>query len=178
MEPAVIADVEIPGALRLVDAQCQLYGEGSPVRVWFADESRFGLLPVYRRCWNLKGLRAHKKYQTKYQWSYCYGAIDVVNGELLCIQTPSTNLQWTEAFLKQIKKHYPKEQHVVVWDGAGFHPHHSEHPNVPEGVHIVTLPPIVQNSTRLKNSGIYYRIKRPTNCGPVLRDLNKPWPPI
>ena len=38
----------------------------------------------------------------KYHWSYCYGAIDVVNGELLCIQTPSTNLQWTEAFLKEI----------------------------------------------------------------------------
>ena len=118
-----------------------LVKRGSPVRVWFADESRFGLLPVCRRCWTLKGLRAHKKYQTKYQWSYCYGAIDVVNGELLCMQTPSTNLQWTEAFLKQIKKHYPKEQHVVVWDGAGFHPHQSEHPNVPEGVHIVTLPP-------------------------------------
>ena len=64
----------------------------------------------------------------------------MVNGELLCIQTSSTNLQWTEAFLKQFKKHYPNEQHAVVWDGAGFHPHHSEHPNVPEGVHIVTLP--------------------------------------
>ena len=49
---------------------------------------------------------------------------------------PSTNLQWTEAFLKEIKKHDP-----IVWDGAGFHPHHSEHPNVPEGVHLISLPP-------------------------------------
>ena len=30
---------------------------------------------------------------------------------------------------------------MVVWDGAGFHPHHSEHPNVPKGVYLVTLPP-------------------------------------
>ena len=30
---------------------------------------------------------------------------------------------------------------MVVWDGAGFHPHYSEHPNVPEGVHLITLPP-------------------------------------
>ena len=114
---------------------------GNRVRVWFADESRFGLLPVYRRCWTQRGLRPHKKYQTRYQWSYCYGALDVVNGEMVCIQTPSTNLQWTEAFLQQIKKQYPEEEHVVVWDGAGFHPHDSEHPNVPPGIHIVNLPP-------------------------------------
>ena len=66
---------------------------GSLVRVWFADESHFGLLPVHRRYWSLRGLRTHKKYQAKYQWSYCYAAIDVVNGELLCMQTPSTNLE-------------------------------------------------------------------------------------
>ena len=88
-----------------------------------------------------EGLRAHKKYQTKYQWSYCYGAIDVVNGELLCMQTPSTNLQWTEAFLTQIKKHDPKEQQVIVWDGAAFTQTTASPPNVPEGVHLVSLPP-------------------------------------
>ena len=124
-----------------------------------------------------EGLRAHKKYQTKYQWSYCYGAIDVVNGELLCMQPPSTNLQWTEAFLTQIKKHDPKEQQVIVWDGAAFTQTTASPPNVPEGVHLVSLPPMVPNSTRLKNSGIYYRIKRPTNCGRVSSDSNKPWPP-
>ena len=130
---------------------------------------------MYRRCWTLRGLWADKKYQTKYQCSYCYGAVDVVNAELLCMQTPRVNLQWIEAFLKEIKKHDPNEQHVVVWEGAGFHPQHSEQPNVPEGIHLVTLPAIVPNSTRLENSGIYCRTKRPTNCGEALSNSSKRW---
>jgi len=107
-----------------------------PVKIWFADESRYGLLPNLRRVWTLKGLRPHKKWQSKYEWSYCYGAIDVVEGASVFIQTPSVNLSWTEAFLGQLVKEYPEHEHIVVWDGAGFHPDVSEH----AGIHLVKLP--------------------------------------
>ena len=79
-----------------------------PAKVWFADESRYGLLPCLRRCWTLKGLRQTKPWRTRYQWSYCYGALDVVDGESVFIQTPTVNLQWTELFLLEIKKMYLK----------------------------------------------------------------------
>lgn len=115
--------------------------KGKRVRIWFADESRYGLLPVMRRCWTLKGKRPHKPYQTRYEWSYCYGALDVVEGKTVFVQTPTVNLNWTEAFLKQIKKLHPEEEHIVVWDGAGFHPQDSNHEQVPAGVHIIMLPP-------------------------------------
>ena len=115
--------------------------KGKAVKVWFADESRYGLLPVMRRCWTLKSLRPYKRWQTRYQWSYCYGAIDVLEGKTVFLQTPSVNLLWTQAFLEQIKKEYPEHEHVVVRDGAGFHPRDSEHENVPPGVHIIMLPP-------------------------------------
>lgn len=112
-----------------------------PRIVWFADESRYGLLPNLRKCWTLKGLRPVKRWLTRYQWSYCYGAIDPVEGRCVFVQTPSVNLDWTEAFLLEIKKAYPDHEHVVVWDGAGFHPKSSEHEKVPDGVHVVALPP-------------------------------------
>jgi len=32
-----------------------------PVKVWFADESRYGLLPNLRRVWTKRGLRPHKR---------------------------------------------------------------------------------------------------------------------
>ena len=112
-----------------------------PVKLWFADESRYGLLPNLRRVWTLKGLRPHKRWQSKYQWSYCYGALDPVDGATVFLQTPSVNLQWTQAFLEQIKSQYPDYEHIVVWDGAGFHPKDSSHESVPQGVHIITLPP-------------------------------------
>jgi transposase len=112
-----------------------------PVKIWFADESRYGLLPNHRRVWTLKGLRPHKLWQSKYDWSYCYGAIDPVEGKTVFVQTPSVSMEWTQAFLEQIKTQYPDHEHIVVWDGAGFHPKDSSHEMIPEGIHIVTLPP-------------------------------------
>jgi len=111
-----------------------------PVKVWFADEARFGLLPIIRKCWTLKGLRPVAPYATKYEWSYVYGAIDVVEGELVCSQTSTTDLPTTEAFLQEICKEFPRHEHIVVWDGAGFH-HREGHCDIPERVHPITLPP-------------------------------------
>ena len=42
------------------------------VRIWVADEHRYGLIPVVRSCWSLRGLRPVAPYQTKYEWSYLY----------------------------------------------------------------------------------------------------------
>ncbi len=112
-----------------------------PVKLWFADESRYGLLPNLRRVWTLKGKRPHKRWQSKYQWSYCYGALDPIDGSTVFLQTPSVNLDWTEVFLQEIKKQYRDYEHIVIWDGAGFHAKDSSHEIVPDDVHIVTLPP-------------------------------------
>ena len=101
-----------------------------PRIVWFAEENHYGLFPSLRKYW-----------LTRYQWSYCYGAIDPVEGRCVIVQTPSAKLEWTEAFLLEIKKAYPDHECVVVWDGAGFHPKSSDHAKVPEGVHVVALPP-------------------------------------
>ena len=57
------------------------------------------------------------------------------------LQTPTVNLDWTEVFLLQIKKQYPRHEHIVDWEGAGFHPKDSFHKQVPIDVHIVLLPP-------------------------------------
>jgi len=112
-----------------------------PVKIWFADESRYGLLPNLRRVWTKKGVRPVKRWKSEYKWSYCYGAIDVLEGGSVFLQTPTVNLQWTEQFLLQIKKQYPGHEHIVVWDGAGFHPKESSHERVPEDLHLINLPP-------------------------------------
>ena len=112
-----------------------------PVKIWFADESRYGLLPNLRRVWTKKGVRPLKKWKSEYKWSYCYGAIDVIEGKSVFLQTPTVNLQWTEQFLLQIKKQFPDHEHIVVWDGVGFHPLDSSHERVPEGIHVIKLPP-------------------------------------
>ena len=50
---------------------------GRPVRVWVADEHRYGLISVLRRCWGLRGVRVSAPYQTKYQWGYLHSALEV-----------------------------------------------------------------------------------------------------
>ncbi len=50
---------------------------GKPVRIWVVDEHRYGLIPVVRRCWSLRGLRPVAPYRTKYEWSYLYSALEV-----------------------------------------------------------------------------------------------------
>lgn len=111
-----------------------------PVKIWFSDESRYGLLPIIRGVWTLRGLRPQVKWQTQYKWSYCYGALDVVDGNSVFLQTPSVSLWWTKRFLEEILKEYPGYEHVVVWDGAGFHAKQESHWSIPEGIHLVSLP--------------------------------------
>ena len=114
---------------------------GKRVRIWVADEHRYGLLPVGRRCWTLRGLRPTVPYQTKYEWGYLHSALEVDGdhaAEFLCL--PSVSLAMSHLFLEQLAARDPAAEHVVIWDPAGFHPDPKRHP-VPAGIHLVPLPP-------------------------------------
>lgn len=114
---------------------------GRPVRLWVADEHRYGLIPVVRRCWTLRGLRPTVPYQTKYQWGYLYSALEVDGqnaAEFLCL--PEVNLEMSGLFLRHLAASDPQAEHIVIWDQAGFHPKPGIHA-LPERVHLVSLPP-------------------------------------
>jgi len=96
---------------------------GKQVRIWVADEHRYGLIPVVRRCWSLRGLRPVAPYQTKYEWSYLYSALEVDGenaAEFLCL--PGVSLEMSHLFLAHLSAQDPQAEHVVIWDQAGFHP--------------------------------------------------------
>lgn len=57
------------------------------------------------------------------------------------LKTPTVNFEWTHTSLKQIKKQHPEYEYVVVWNGTGFHPSDRSYEIIPEGIHIITLPP-------------------------------------
>ncbi len=40
---------------------------GKRVRLWVANEHRYGLFPVVWRCWTLRGVCPATPYQTKYE---------------------------------------------------------------------------------------------------------------
>lgn len=111
-----------------------------PIRIWVADESRYGLHSFTRRCWGLRGVRVVKPSQQKYQWGYVYGALEVVTGRAEFRMMPTVNLEFTRDFLSQLVANDPQAEHVVIWDQAGFHqrPHDA---SLPEHIHLLPLPP-------------------------------------
>ena len=114
---------------------------GRRVRIWVADEHRYGLIPVLRKCWTLRGVRPTAPYRTKYQWGYLYSALEVDGdnaAEFLCL--PEVSLTMSRLFLEHLAARDPQAEHVVIWDQAGFHPKPGKHA-LPEHVHLVALPP-------------------------------------
>ena len=114
---------------------------GRQVRVWVADEHRYGLIPVVRRCWTLRGVRPTAPYQTKYEWGYLYSALEVDGAnaaEFACLPGVSLELSWL--FLARLAARDPQAEHVVIWDQAGFHPQLKRHA-VPARIHLLPLPP-------------------------------------
>ena len=114
---------------------------GRRVRVWVADEHRYGLIPVVRRCWTLRGVRPVAPYRTRYEWGYLYSALEVDGenaAEFACL--PGVSLELSRLFLERLAARDPEAEHVVIWDQAGFHPDPEIHA-VPARIHLLALPP-------------------------------------
>lgn len=110
------------------------------VRVWVADEHRHGLIPVIRSVWAPKGMRITAPYMTKYEWFYAYEALEIDGAhDCECLLTPGVNKAISGQFLEQIAEADPQARHIVIWDGAGFHPRNDD-VGLPANVRIITLP--------------------------------------
>jgi transposase len=112
-----------------------------PVRLWVADEMRYGLLPVTRRVWSLRGVRPVCPVHPRYQWAYLYGAAEVgAQAHVEFLYCPTVNLECSHRFLQQLAAREPGATHVVLWDGAGFHPQDGA-AGLPDNVRLLSWPP-------------------------------------
>jgi transposase len=111
-----------------------------PVRLWVADEMRYGLQPVTRGVWALRGQRVVAPVHPRYQWGYVFGALQVGDrGAAEFWYCPTANLEASQSFLHQLAAREPEATHVVLWDGAGFHPADGA-PQVPANVRLIAFP--------------------------------------
>jgi transposase len=137
-----------------------------PVKVWVADESRFGLHTQSRRCWALRGQRVVIPQQQRYEWAYLYGALEVVEGGAEFCFLPSVSLALSHCFLQQIAASDPHAEHVVIWDQAGFHPRPGA-AGLPARIHCCPCRRTVRNSIRWRGCGIRCRIAPATGGTPT-----------
>jgi transposase len=113
---------------------------GRPLRLWVADEGRFGLKPCHRRAWVSRGVRAHKDSSRRFEWSYVWAALQIGGGGSEFFYSNVADIDMSRLFLRQISARDPQAVHVVIWDGAGFHPR-SGQAGVPDNVVLVRQPP-------------------------------------
>jgi transposase len=111
-----------------------------PVRIWVQDEGRFGLHGFTRRVWTLPGIKPVVPTQQRYEWFYAFAALECTQGGMEVAYWDGVELPVTLKFLEQIAASQPEAQHVVIYDGAGFHPKPGVH-TLPEHVHVIQLPP-------------------------------------
>ena len=113
---------------------------GTKVKVWVMDEARFGLHTDVRRVWVPKGARPVVERQTKYEWDYLYGSLEVTAGHAHFLHLPTVNLDCDALYLEDLAASDPDAVHVVIRDNAGFHLRDGD-ARLPERVRIVPLPP-------------------------------------
>lgn len=112
------------------------------VTIWAEDEHRLGLLPVTRRVWARCGRRPTALVHRRYQWLYVYGFVRPTTGASWWCLLPTANTAAMQLALATFAREEGIDaQHraVLVLDGAGWHT--TAKLVLPEGVHLVPLPP-------------------------------------
>jgi transposase len=112
------------------------------VEVWCEDEQRVGLLPLERRVWSPVGQRPLAMVRPRYQWLYVWGFVEPSSGRTWWLLLPSVNTVVCNLALQEFAQAMelgPHKRVVLLLDGAGWHC--GEQLVVPEGLHLVVLPP-------------------------------------
>jgi len=112
------------------------------VEGWATDEHRVGLQPIVGRVWARKGQRPIVCVQHRFQWRYV----------LACVHPASGRTEWQfasgihSAVMSVALEEFaaavgagPSKRLVLVLDQAGYHT--SPQLQVPDGIHLVLLPP-------------------------------------
>ncbi len=106
------------------------------------DEMRAGLIPSYRAQWAKKGRRPVASSRRTYKWVYDYAFVHPASGDMVHLVCSTVDTEMMSAVLAEFAEAAdvsPRRQVVLVLDGAGWHRSHTL--VVPEGLHLVFLPP-------------------------------------
>ena len=88
-----------------------------PIRIMFQDEARFGRMVRIRRCWSPAPSRPTVDNGYERQFTYVYGAVNPMQGELDWMISPKMNTEQMNQFLRQVSVAHSEEFIVMIVDG-------------------------------------------------------------
>jgi transposase len=112
------------------------------VELWSTDQHRIGLKPIIRRVWVFTGQRPTAVVEHRYQWLYVYAFVQPASGHTHWLLLPTVNVDVFALALQHFAQAVgasAQKQIVLVLDRAGWHT--SKALTVPEGLHLLFLPP-------------------------------------
>ena len=112
------------------------------VEVWAVDEHCLGLKPVTRRVWVDEWTTPIAEVNWRYEWLWLYGFVQPQTGKTYWWILPFVRTDLFNRVLGDFAQHFGigKRKHVLlVIDQAGWHM--SKQVQVPEGLHLMPLPP-------------------------------------
>jgi len=109
-----------------------------PIRLMFQDEARFGRMARIRRCWAPAPLRPVVCNGYEREFTYVYGGVSPLQGELDWSLSDKMNTVQMTAFLSQVSQAHPHEFIVMVVDGASSHK--AKELVVPQNMRLIPLP--------------------------------------
>jgi len=109
-----------------------------PIRLMFQDEARFGRMARIRRCWAPAPLRPVVFNGYEREFTYLYGGVSTLHGQLDWSLSDKMNTAQMAAFLSQVSQAHAQDFIVMVVDGASSHK--AKELIVPENVRLIRLP--------------------------------------
>jgi transposase len=106
--------------------------------------------------------------QQRYEWFYAFAALECTQGSMEVAYWNGVELPVTLKFLEQIAASEPGAEHVVIYDGAGFHPKAGMH-TLPEHVHVIPLPPYSPELNPVEN---LWDLMRDEVCNQAFQQLS------
>ena len=101
--------------------------DGKPVEIWFQDEARIGQKGTLTRLWARIGSRPRAPRDSRYEWAYLFGAVCPERAVGTALVMPYANSEAMNLHLREIARAVAPGAHaILVLDGAGWHPAHSQ----------------------------------------------------
>ena len=126
-----------------------------PKKLFFQDESRFGLMTQTGRVWALKGQRPEIFYRMTREYLALFSSVCPQTGEMSSLVSPHMNTYAMSAHLKILSEEHPDTCNVVVLDGAGWH--RSYDLQIPENVKLIMLPPYSPQLNPIEQVWLYIK---------------------
>lgn len=133
--------------------------KGKPLEVWFQDEARVGQQGTLTRIWARRGTRPRAPRDTRYKWSYIFGAACPARGTAAGLVLPYVNTEAMELHLAEIARTVAPGAHaLLIMDGAGWHG--AKALKVPGNMTLLKLPPYAPELNPMENVWQYLRANK------------------